>query len=428
MSDDKVTHPDHGSAADGPMDSVDEHLARVLESIGVLAPISRPLLEAQGLLLAENVFAEVNLPGFDNSAMDGYAVRAVDVRAATADDPVELSVVGDIAAGARSISGMGPHLAMRIMTGAPMPSGADAVVPIESTDGGMAKVQIRASAQSGQYVRRAGEDLQAGALALAVGAPLGPQQIALLAAVGKRDVHVLPRPRVGIISTGNELVEVGQTPGFGQVTDVNSFLLAAAASDAGAEVYRVGIVPDDHDRLIDTLEGLVRRVDIIITTGGVSMGAYDVVKEALGGIGSVRFTRVAMQPGMPQGYGHLGEGEHETPIFCLPGNPVSSIVSFEAFVRPAIRKLLGKRNLHRASVQAIALERMDSPAGKRQYRRGLLHREADGSLSVEPIGGAGSHLIAALAASNCLIVIDEAVTEVVPGSRLTVIPQLLAQR
>jgi molybdopterin molybdotransferase len=427
VSDDS-THPDHGTAADGPMESVDEHLSRVLESIGVLAPISRPLLEAQGLLLAENVVAEVNLPGFDNSSMDGYAVRAVDVRGATEQEPVELSVVGDIAAGARSLSGMGPHLAMRIMTGAPMPSGADAVVPLEDTDRGVAKVQVRRAVQSGQFIRRAGEDLQAGSLALATGAPLGPQQIALLAAVGKREVHVLPRPRVGIVSTGSELVDVGQAPGFGEVTDVNSFLLAAASADAGAEVYRFGIVPDDHDRLIDTLEGLVRRVDIIVTSGGVSMGAYDVVKEALGSLGTVRFSRVAMQPGMPQGFGHLGEGEHETPIFCLPGNPVSALVSFEAFVRPAIRKLLGKRNLHRATVQAIALERMESPAGKRQYRRGLLHREADGTLSVEPVGGAGSHLIAAMAASNCLIVIDEAVTEVVPGSRLTVIPQLLAQR
>jgi len=158
------------------------------------------------------------------------------------------------------------------------------------------------------------------------------------------------------------------------------------------------------------------------------MGAYDVVKDALSGLGTVTFRRVAMQPGMPQGFGYLGSAQDPTPIFCLPGNPVSSIVSFEAFVRPAIRKLLGKRNLHRATVQAVALHRMDSPPGKTQFRRGLLHREADGTLSVETIGGAGSHLIAALAASNCLIVVDADVTEVVPGSRLTVIPQLLAQR
>jgi molybdopterin molybdotransferase len=418
-------HPDHGA---GPMMSVDEHLAQILDTIGTLDSISLPLLEAQGLLLAEDVVTDVNLPGFDNSAMDGYAVRAVDVREATPEAPVVLSVVGDIAAGARSISGMGPHLAMRIMTGAPVPAGADAIVPIEQTDGGMARVSITGPVSTGTFVRKAGEDIQVGAMALATGAPLGPQQIALLAAVGRRSVHVRPRPRVVVISTGSELVEVGQRPSFGEVTDVNSFLLAAAAKDAGADAYRVGIVPDDHDALLDMLESQLNRADIIITSGGVSMGAYDVVKEALSDLGTVSFRRVAMQPGMPQGYGHLGPPDDQTPIFCLPGNPVSSIVSFEAFVRPAIRKLLGKRNLQRATVQALALERMESPPGKRQFRRGLLHREADGTLSVEPIGGAGSHLIAAMAASNCLIVIDEEVTEVVAGSRLTVIPQLLAQR
>jgi molybdopterin molybdotransferase len=423
---DHTAHPDHGGGE--PMATVAEHLQDVLGHIGVLAPIELPLLEAQGLLLAEDVISDADLPGFDNSAMDGYAVCAADVQAATERDPVVLSVVGDIAAGSRQVSGMGPLLAMRIMTGAPMPTGADAVVPIEQTDGGRARVAVRAPVAVGTYVRRAGEDLAAGAAALTAGTPVGPQQIALLAAVGRRTAMVRPRPRVVVISTGSELVEVGQRPMYGEVPDVNSYLLAAAALDAGAEAYRLGIVADDHQRLLDTLDAQLSRADVIVTSGGVSMGAYDVVKEALAGLGTVTFRRVAMQPGMPQGFGHLGDPQDRTPIFCLPGNPVSSGVSFEVFVRPAIRKLLGKRNLHRATVQAVALQRMDSPAGKRQFRRGLLHREPDGSLSVEPVGGTGSHLIAAMAASNCLIVVDEQVTEVVRGSRLTVIPQLLTQR
>jgi molybdopterin molybdotransferase len=405
--------------------TVDEHLGLVLDGIGSIEPIELTLLDAQGLLLAENVTTEVNLPGFDNSAMDGYAVRAVDTRDATEEQPVVLPVVGDIAAGATSRSGMGPGLAMRIMTGAPMPAGADAVIRLEDTDRGVARVAIRRPVRSGECLRRAGEDLRAGSPAIGAGAALGPQQLALLAAIGRDRVLVRPRPRVLVISTGSELIDVGHKPGFGEVADSNSYLLTAAARDAGADSRRVGIIPDDHSRLLDVLESLLLRADLLVTSGGVSMGAFDVVKQALSELGTVEFTQVAMQPGKPQGFGHLG---NRVPIFCLPGNPVSALVSFEAFVRPAIRKLLGKRNLQRATVQATALERIGSPAGIRQYRRGVLHREATGGYSVSLVGGAGSHLIASMASSNCLVVIDEEVTEVVAGSRVTVIPLLLSNR
>ncbi|PZS19856.1 MAG: molybdopterin molybdenumtransferase MoeA [Pseudonocardiales bacterium] len=388
-------------------------------------PIELTLLDSQGLLLAENVTTDVALPGFDNSAMDGYAVRAVDTRGASSEDPAVLPVVGDVAAGVKSRAGMGPGLAMRIMTGAPIPAGADAVIALEETDRGVARVAINREVLSGECVRRAGEDLQAGSAALGAGAALGPQQLALLAAIGRDRVVVRPRPRVLVISTGSELIEVGHRAAFGEVTDSNSYLIAAAAKDAGADARRVGIVPDDHAKLLDVLETQLLRADILITTGGVSMGAFDVVKEALSDLGTVEFTRVAMQPGKPQGFGHLGD---RVPIFCLPGNPVSALVSFEVFVRPAIRKLLGKRNLHRATVQAVALERAESPEGRRQYRRGVLHREATGGYSVSLVGGAGSHLIASMASSNCLVVIDEEVTEVVAGSRVTVIPLLLSNR
>ncbi|MDQ2837861.1 MAG: molybdopterin molybdotransferase MoeA [Actinomycetota bacterium] len=406
--------------------TVAEQLSRVLDTIGSVAPIELALLDAQGLLLAEQVIADAPLPGFDSAAMDGYAVRAVDLRQATLDKPVVLPVVGDVLAGSRSVSGMGPGLCMRIMTGAPIPPGADAVIALEETDGGVARVAIRRAPRTGDCVRRAGEDLAAGALALGPGATLGPQQLALLAAVGHDRVVVQPRPRVVVISTGSELVDVGKQAGFGEVSDSNSYMLAAAARDAGADAYRVGIVPDDHAQLLDTLDSQLLRSDVIITTGGVSMGAFDIVKEALGQLGSVEFLNVAMQPGSPQGFGTLGR--EKTPIFCLPGNPVSALVSFEVFVRPAIRKLLGKRNVHRQNIQAIALERMESPDGRREFRRGLLHREPDGRYSVSLVGGKGSHLVAALAASNCLVIIEEEVTEVVPGSRVTVQPLMLAQR
>ncbi|MGH8962896.1 MAG: molybdotransferase-like divisome protein Glp [Jatrophihabitantaceae bacterium] len=405
--------------------TVDEQLAMVLEGIGSIDPIELTLLDAQGLLLAESVISTVQLPGFDNAGTDGYAVRAVDTRDATADDPAVLPVVGDVAPGAKSRAGMGPGLAMRIMTGAPMPAGADAVVELEGTDRGVARVEIRRAVSSGECVRRMGEDLSAGAPALSAGAALGPQQVALLAAIGRDRVLVRPRPRVLVISTGSELIDVGHKAAYGEVNDSNSYLITAAAKDAGADSHRVGIVPDDHSKLLDVLESQLLRADVLVTTGGVSMGAFDMVRQALSELGTVEFARVAMQPGRLQGFGHLGD---RVPVFCLPGSPVSAMVSFETFVRPAIRKLLGKRNVYRATVQAVALERVDSPNGIRQYRRGVLHREATGGYSVSLMGGNGSHLIASMAASNCLVVIDEEVTEVVSGSRVTVIPLLLSNR
>jgi molybdopterin molybdotransferase len=412
--------------ADDPrLRTVDEHLAIVLAGIGSIDPIELTLLDAQGLLLAEDVRAEFPLPSFDNSAMDGYAVRAVDTRDATADEPVRLQVVGDVAAGAKTRSGMGPGLAMRIMTGAPVPAGADAVIPLEDTDRGLARVGINRPVRTGECIRRAGEDITTGSPALGAGAALGPQQLALLAALGRDRVTVRPRPRIIVLSTGSELIEVGRTPSFGEVIDSNGYMIAAAAKDAGADSRRIGIVGDDHAQLLDVLESQLLRADVLVTTGGVSMGAYDVVKEALSELGTVEFTQVAMQPGKPQGFGHIGD---KVPIFCLPGNPVSSLVSFEAFVRPAIRKLLGKRQLQRATVQAVALEGARSPHGVRQYRRGVLHREANGGYGVAFAGGAGSHLLAALALSNCLVVIPEEETEVVTGQNVTVMPLLLANR
>jgi molybdopterin molybdotransferase len=404
--------------------TVAEHVDRILHRVSAPDPIELALLDAQGLLSAEEVVAAAPLPGFDNSSMDGYAVRAQDVAGASEQHPVQLPVVGDVAAGSRVPHSVGPGLCVRIMTGAPMPAGADAVVPVEWTDGGVARVSISRPAEPGRYVRRRGEDVRAGDVAIRAGTPVGPAQVGLLAAVGRERLLVRPRPRVVVISTGSELVDVGRQPGPGELIDSNSYMLAAAARDAGAEVYRAGIVPDDKRRLLEALEAHLARCDLMITSGGVSMGAYDVVKEALREFGTMEFVKVAMQPGGPQGFGTLGE--RDTPVFCLPGNPVSSLVSFEVFVRPAIRLMLGKQRLMRQTVAATALEPMDSPAGRQQYRRGLLHREDSGGYGVRPVGGPGSHLLASMAQANCLIVIDEEVTFVATGEQVTVFPLLLS--
>lgn len=404
---------------DDRLHGVDEHLDGILSTLHRAEPVEFTLLDAHGLVCAEAVTARTPLPVFDNSAMDGYAVRALDVAGASADSPAILPVDGDVAAGSEATLAVEPGRCTRIMTGAPIPAGADAVVPVEWTDGGVSRVEIRRPALAGSYVRRTGEDIAAGAVAVEAGMAIGPAQVAVLAAVGRDRVRARRRPRVVVLSTGSELVEVGDALGAGQIVDANGHLLTAAARDAGAQARRAGIVPDDRQRVLDALAEHVSEADLLITSGGVSMGAYDVVKEALAELGTVRFSRVAMQPGMPQGFGTLGPDR--VPVFCLPGNPVSALVSFEVFVRPAIRYLLGASQPRRRTLTASLAEPLSSPPGRRQYRRGRL-RQSGGGLTVELVGGPGSHLLANLARSDCIIVIDEDVTEVRAGSQVSVLP------
>lgn len=399
------------------MISVDEHLAHILDEVAPLAPLELALLDAHSCLLAEDVVAEVSLPPFDNSAMDGYAVRSADLDPVRAGTAVTLPVVGDIPAGTASPLSVQPGLCVRIMTGAPLPTGADVVVPVEMTDGGIAKVRIDRAPDVGAYIRRLGEDVQAGDTVAVAGSHLGSARIGLIAAVGRTAVAVRPRPRVVVISTGSELVEAGAHIGPGQIADSNSYALTAAAREAGALAYRVGIVPDDPNRLLETLEDHLIRGDCIVTSGGVSVGAYDVVKEVLSRLGTVRFDRVAMQPGMPQGFGRIGADG--VPIFALPGNPVSALVSFEVFVRPALRRMLGAEPISRPTVSAVATAPMRSGKGKRQYVRAVLSAQDDRYV-VQPVGGSGSHLMGAMAAANGLVVIDEDVTEVAAGALVTV--------
>lgn len=397
--------------------SVEQHLDDILSVVAPIAPLDLQLLDAHGCILTDEVAADVDLPMFDNSAMDGYAVRLADVAGASESAPRQLPVVGDIAAGARPTYTVQAGMSVRIMTGAPMPPGAEAVVPVEWTDGGLATVSITREPEAGAHVRRRGEDVTAGQTVLDAGTRLGPGQLGLLAAIGRDRVLVRPRPRVVVISTGSELVEPGSHAEPGQIHESNSWILTTAAREAGALAYRVGIVPDDDRSLMNAIEDQLIRADLVLTSGGVSVGAYDVVKEVLSRLGTVSFDRVAMQPGKPQGFGTVGPDS--TPIITLPGNPVSAYVSFEVFVRPVIRRMLGVEPLHRPVVRAVCTGAMASPAGRRQYARAWLD-VVDGRYVVRPVGGAGSHLIGNLAHANALMVVPETVTEVPVGGTVEV--------
>ncbi|WP_329457381.1 molybdotransferase-like divisome protein Glp [Streptomyces sp. NBC_01497] len=427
-----------------PLWTVEEHIADILAAIRPLEPIDLPLPDAQGCVLVEDVVVRVSLPPFDNSSMDGYAVRTADLSGASDEFPAVLTVVGDVAAGSGTLPEVGPGEAARIMTGAPLPPGAEAVVPVEWTDGGAGggavasmlpvgtgadgasgEVRVYRTAEPRAHVRAAGSDVAAGDLALEAGTVLGPPQIALLAAIGRGSVRVRPRPRVVVLSTGSELVQPGEELAQGQIYDSNSFALAAAARDAGAIAYRVGAVDDDPDTLRTTIEDQLVRADLLVTTGGVSVGAYDVVKAALSSVGDedepgsgIDFRKLAMQPGKPQGFGSIGSAH--TPLLALPGNPVSSYVSFELFVRPAIRAMMGVADVHRPVVRAkLATGRpLTSPVGRRQFLRGRYDAAAG---EATPVGGAGSHLVAALAHADCLLVVPEDTTAVEPGTELEVV-------
>ena len=397
--------------------SVDEHLQAILDDLEPLRAVPQPLLDALDLAAAEDVQAPISLPSFDNSAMDGYAVREEDVRGASPESPVTLPVVGEIGAGQARLRALGPGAAAKIMTGAPVPSGADAVVPYEWTDRGADSVRIEQAPDLHQHIRPAGDDVTEGDLLVQRGDILGPRRLGLLASVGRATVLAAPRPRVVILSTGSELRDPGTQLGHDSIYDGNSFLLAAAARRAGAIPYRVGIVPDEPAAFLEELDDQLVRADVVVTSGGVSQGDFDVVKAALAPRG-VWFGPVAMQPGKPQGYGRVGEDR--VPIFTLPGNPVSAYISFQVFVLPALRKLMGKAPYAVPTVRARLTRSLSSPAGRQQYRRGEVGTDDRGTY-VDLVGGAGSHLVGDLASADCLIVVPPEVTEVEAGETVEVL-------
>ncbi|WP_164860555.1 gephyrin-like molybdotransferase Glp [Rhodococcus sp. X156] len=391
------------------MRTVSEHQKVVAGLLTRPAPVQVPLEQAAGRALAADLVAARPLPAFDNSAMDGYAVRAEDVAGAGAEHPVVLPVAEDVPAGRVDGPPLAPGTAHRIMTGAPMPAGADAVVQVEATDGGTTTVTIRESREPGKHVRSAGEDVRAGDTALPAGVVLGSAQLGLVAALGEPTVAVVPPLRVLVLSTGSELVEPGQPLQHGQIHESNGIMLASAVRAAGADAEQLHFVADDVTAFHAALQPRLAEVDLVITSGGVSAGAYEVVKDALTGQG-VEFVKVAMQPGMPQGAGRL-DG---VPVVTLPGNPVSSLVSFEVFLRPAIRSAMGLPP-GRHVVRARLSEPLDSPAGRRQFRRGVLDRATG---TVHAMGPPASHFLRWMATSNCLLDLPEDAVHLAEGTEV----------
>ncbi|WP_375481728.1 gephyrin-like molybdotransferase Glp [uncultured Mycobacterium sp.] len=419
------------------MRSVEEQQARVSAAAVAPRPVRVAIAEAQGLMCAEEVVTERPLPGFDQAAIDGYAVRSVDVlNVGDSDHPddeggggeASLPVMGTIEAGARTAGRLQPRQAVRVQTGAPLPTLADAVLPLHWTDGGQSRVRVLRGVRSGAYVRRTGDDVQPGDVAVRAGTIIGPAQVGLLAAVGRERVLVHPRPRLSVMAVGGELVDISRTPGPGQVYDVNCYALAAAGRDAGAEVNRIGIVSSDPKQLRDAVEGQINRAEIVVIAGAVGGAAAEAVCSVLSELGEMEVTRVAMHPGSVQGFGQLGrEG---VPTFLLPANPVSALVVFEVMVRPLIRLSLGKRQPMRRVVQARTLSPITSVRGRKGYLRGQLMRDQDtGEYLVQALGGApgaSSHLLATLAEANCLVMVPSETEQIRTGEIVDV--AFLAQR
>lgn len=399
------------------MDPVDIYLAEILAAIRPLPAREIPLADALGAVLARDVTAQHALPSFDNSAMDGYAVRAADVATASEDSPVVLSVQGEIAAGDTGQYTLVPGRVIRIMTGAAIPAGADAVVPVELTDGGTEQAAFRQPVSAGASIRLVGGDARPGDLLLTAGTRLGAVHVGLLAAAGHGSVTARPLPRVTVLSTGDELVEPGMDLIPGQIWESNGTMLAAAARQAGFPARRYPIVRDSTEAVLAATQDALDGSDLLITSGGVSMGGeHDVVKAALQTLGTVRFRKVAMQPGMPQGFGTIGPDA--TPIFTLPGNPVSAYVSFCLFVRPGLDALQDNYRERPKAAQAVLTAAVRSPAAKRSFLRGIL----DGAAGlVTPVTGQASHQLASLARANALVIIPEDVTSLDAGATVDVL-------
>ncbi|RJQ55166.1 MAG: molybdopterin molybdenumtransferase MoeA [Actinobacteria bacterium] len=396
------------------MIGVEEALRTILDNIVVLPPQEVELLEAAGLVLAEDVVSPVDLPPFHNSAMDGFAVRAADLSGASEASPVSLRVLEDLPAGYVAKSKVEPGTAIRIMTGAPIPEGADSVVMVERTEQEGELVRVNAPVNDGENVRYRGEELGEGEPALARGVTLGPAQIGLLAAIGRGTVKAIRRPVVGILSTGDEVVEVGEPLAPGKIRNSNSYSLAAQVIEAGAVPKRLGIARDTQEDVTRKLgDGL--ECDALITTGGVSVGDYDMVKAVLSSLGRMVFWKVAMRPGKPLAFGVI----QGTPVFGLPGNPTSSMVSFEQFVKPAIRKMSGHVSLGRVQIEAVLEEDIRVKPKLRYFLRAVVQRR-DGTYFARLAGPQGSGMLKPIAGADGLLVVPEELTEVKAGERLNV--------
>ncbi|AXL11029.1 molybdopterin molybdenumtransferase MoeA [Microbacterium foliorum] len=410
------------SAANGSRRTVEEQLALVLEAVRVLPAETRAVRDAAHRTLAEPATAAHDIPLFDNSAMDGFAVRAADVAAASPENPVVLRVVADLPAGVSDDPPLDAGDAARIMTGSPTPTAADAIVPFEDTAGGLAdslgEVRVlRAPATPGAFVRRRGADLHAGDAVVLAGERLGAFQLAAAVAAGVDTVAVTRAPRVAVVSTGSELLSPGEPATRGRIPDSNGPLLELLVADADAEVVLMTRVADDADAVrAVTATAVERGADVIIFTGGVSAGAYEPVRGAFDGRGAVEFASVAMQPGKPQAFGALDSG---TLVFGLPGNPVSVAVSFEVFVRPALLALQGRTEIQRARASFTADAAWTTPPGRRQYLPAVVDLS---TRTVRPAtaGGSGSHLAGGLARAHAFAIVPAEVEAVAVGDTIDV--------
>jgi molybdopterin molybdotransferase len=395
--------------------SVERHLGEILALLPTPDPIELRLSDALGLVLADEVVSEVTVPTFPNAAMDGYAVVSSDLAAATDDSPIRLPVIGEVAAGVAEPQEVTPGRVVRIMTGAPLPPGADAVVPVETTSGGKGQATFHRPIEPGAHVRQPGEDLQPGVPLLAAGRRLAPADIALLAVAGATRVRCLPPPRVVVVSSGDELVPAESEPGPGQIRDANGPMLAAMVKAAGGVPFFAGIVPDERRALMNAFDSNLGHADLVVCTGGASAGTRDLLPEVIGALGEVATAKVAMRPGMPQIRGRI----RGTPVIGLPGNPVSAFVSFEVFVRPAIRQLQGRRDVQRPTVTARAAAPLTAPPHKRGFVRVRLTRDERGWLA-QPTGHQGSHVVSSIARADGLAIVPEDTTEIPEGASVQV--------
>jgi molybdopterin molybdotransferase len=407
--------------------SVDEALTQILSHVHALEPERVAILDAFGRVLAEELISDINIPPFDNSAMDGYAVRAADVASATPEFPVRLTVVGSVAAGYVTGMRVEPGMAIRIMTGAPLPDGADSIVPFEDTDdfdrskgarlaAPASEIAVRYGVQPRDHVRPAGEDVRLGERVMAPGRVIRPQEIGVLASLGRATVLVHRRPKVAILATGDELLDVHEALEPGKIRNSNEYTNAGLVTRTGGIPIRLGIARDTEEDLTAKIRvGLEEGADLFLTSGGVSVGDYDVVKDVLGTQGTMQFWQVRMKPGKPLAFGLLA---NRVPLIGLPGNPVSAMVSFEQFARPAILKMLGHTNLAKPTVQAT----MDEPltnSGRRGFVR-VIVTQREGRYYAQTTGGQGSGVLTSMAKANGLAVIPEKVYRVEAGSEVLV--------
>ncbi|WP_027342562.1 molybdopterin molybdotransferase MoeA [Hamadaea tsunoensis] len=401
-----------------------DYLGSVLRRLRALPALDLDLTQAHGNVLAENVLAPHPYPAFDQAGIDGYACRADDLVPPGPGRPVRLNVVGDLGAASWRPARLTPNSCFSVAAGAPLPIGADVIVPVDWTDQGMAAVEIARVPKRGYGVRRAGEEIAAGTVLARGGSVVTPALVAVLAASGIGHVVVRPTPRVVIVATGDELVEAGRVSQPGQVVDVNSHALTAAAAEAGAHAYRVGICDDDPEGLRSLLEDQTLRADLIITTGGTGTGPGDMVRRILSRrdgsrSGSVTFTEVSLYPSSVLGFGTYGTAE-EVPIVCLPGDPGAALIGFEVLARPAIQLLAGAEPVFRPSVRGHLLETVTSPPGLREFRPALVAERRGGGYTVQPLAG-GPRTLAGLAEANGLLVLGERVTTAPAGSTVDVL-------